>query len=97
MALRRQAAKAVQHRAQTFAFHKFHGSVGDSADAVEFVYPADILVSDFSREKELVLEPVHHRLVRGDFRLQEFQGDSLARFAVARFVNVAHAAVPCLA
>jgi hypothetical protein len=72
---------------------EFHGGERNSADAVEVVHAADVLVRDLAREEQFLLEPLHHALVGGNFRLQELQRDGLSGLVVSRFVDVAHASV----
>ena len=87
-----QAAEAIEHRPQVFAFHELHRRVGNAVDAVELVDAAHILVRDLAGEQKFALESVDHGPIGGDFRFQEFQGDDLARLAVARLVDLSHGA-----
>ena len=59
----RQAAKAVEHRTEALAFHKFHGGVSNAAHAIELMHAANIFVGNFARKEEFVLEALHHGLV----------------------------------
>ena len=47
---------------------------------------------DPAGEQKFALEAVDHGLVGGDFRFQKFQGEDLARLAVARLVDLPHGA-----
>src|SRR6202034_1028398 len=90
---RGQPAETVQHRAQALAFDKLHRGVGNRTDAVEFVDAADVLVRDLAGEQQLVLESLDHGLIGGDFRFQELERYPFARFAIAGFIDIAHAAL----
>ena len=84
---------AAEDMTQAIAFHVLHGYRDNSANAIEVVNSADILVRDFAGQAQLIPKTVNKVVLRGDFWFQNLQGNDLICLAVPGLVNNAHAAL----
>src|SRR5688572_15213159 len=67
--------ESIQQRANRFPFDVLHRYAWTFADVAELVNAADVLMRDFPRDFEFVLEALHHELVVHHFGPQNFNRD----------------------
>ena len=80
------------HALEVFAGDIFHGDEVGALGLADVEHPADIPVPDLPGQLELVRETLDRLSVRGDFGLDELEGDLLLDLGVEDFIDPAHPA-----